>query len=149
MLRKFFIDVTILYQKRISISEKNFNFKTSFIILDIRNYPCPQCGKKMKLTSGLTRHLNACISLLLCIQLDRNTPMLAEDNDVSDHFMHYKKEEYPLGNEGQEIKEDQRDLVGQGSDNKSLRDMLPGRTPQVGLLGSESSSFLREIRFSN
>ncbi len=27
--------------------------------------------------------------------------------------------------------------------------MLSGRTPQAGLLGSESSSFLREVRFSD
>ncbi len=67
-------------------------------MLDTRNYPYPQCGKRIKLTSGLTRHLNACTSLPLCIQPNRNTPMLAEDDNASDYFMHHEEEEYPLGN---------------------------------------------------
>ncbi len=118
-------------------------------MLDTRNYPCPQYGEGMKLTSGLTRHLNACMSLLLCIQLNRNTLMLVEDDNTSDHFMYHEEEEYPLGNNKQEIREIQRDSVGQSSDNESLRDMLSGRIPQAGLLGSESSSSLREVRFKD
>ncbi len=115
-------------------------------MLDTKNYPCPQCRKRMKSTSGLTRYRNACTSLPLHIQSDQNTPMLVEDDDASDHFQHHEEEEYLLGNEGQEIRENQRDS-GQSLNNKSLRDILPGRTPQAGLLGSESSSSLREVRF--
>ncbi len=74
-------------------------------------------------------------------------PMLAEDDDTSDHLMYHKKDKYPLGNKEKEIRENQRDLVGQSSDNESLRDMLPRHTPQAGLLRSESSSFLREVKF--
>ncbi len=92
MSRKSFIDVAILYQKRISISKENFNFKTSFTILDTRNYPCLQCEKKMKSTSGLTRYLNAGTSLSLRIQPDQNMPLLVEDGNASDYFIHHKIE---------------------------------------------------------
>ncbi len=50
----------------------------------------------------------------------------------------------------QDIKRDHRNLVGESSDTRShARDGLSGRTPQAGLLGSESSSSLREVRFSD
>ncbi len=103
----------------------------------------------MKSTSGLTRHLNACTNLLLRIQPNQNTSMLIEDDDASDYFMHHEEEEYPPSNEEQKIRENQKDLIGQILDNKSLRDMLPRHTPQAGLLESELSSSLREVRFSN
>ncbi len=91
MSRKSFIDVAILYQNRSSISKENFNFKTSFTMLDTRNYLYAQYGKRMKSTSGLTRYLNACTSLSLRIQPNQNTPMLAEDDDALDHFMHHEE----------------------------------------------------------
>ncbi len=51
--------------------------------------------------------------------------------------------------EEQDIEGDHRNLVGKRSDTRShTRDCLSGRTPQNGLLVSESSSFLREVRFS-
>ena len=52
----------------------------------------------MKLTSGLIKYLNVCTSLLLYIQSKRNISILAEDNNVSDYFIHHKEEKYLLGN---------------------------------------------------
>ena len=60
----------------------------------------------MKSTIRLIRLLNAYISLLLRIQLNRDSPILAEDDDTSDYIMHHKKEEYPLGNKRQDVEED-------------------------------------------
>ncbi len=52
--------------------------------------------------------------------------------------------------EGQDIEEDLRNSVGKSSDTGSrVRDDFSGRTLQAGLLGCESSSSLREVRFSN
>ena len=87
------------------------------------------------------------MSLLLRIQPDHNSLMLAEDDNTSDYFIYHNKEEYPLGNEGKDVEEDQRDSVGKSSDNKSVRNILLDRIPQDGLLVSESSSFLREVWF--
>ncbi len=131
MSRKSFIDVAILYQKRISISEENFNFKTSFTMLNTKNYPCAQCGKRIKSTNRLTRHQNACKSLPLRIQPDRNTPMLAKDDNAFDHFIYYKEDKYLLDNKEQKIRENLRDLISQCSDNESLRNRLPRHTSQV------------------
>ncbi len=41
-------------------------------------------------------------------------------------------------------------MIGESSDTESrAKEGLSGRTPQAGLLGSESSSSLREVRFSD
>ena len=74
--------------------------------------------------------------------------MLAEDDDALDYFIYYEEEKYPLGNKKQDVEEDQRHLVGKNLENKSVRDILPGRTLQDELLRSELSSFLREVRYS-
>ena len=55
--------------------------------------------------------------------------MLAADNNTSDYFMHHKEEKYLLDNKGQDIKEDQKDLLDKSSDTESVREMLPGRIP--------------------
>lgn len=62
--------------------------------------------------------------------------------------MYHKEEEYSLDNKKQNIEDDQRDLVGKHADNKSIRNMLFGRTSQNGLLVSELSLSLRGVRFS-
>lgn len=59
-----------------------------------------------------------------------------------------EEEEYPWGNEEQGVEEGQRDSIGENLDNESVRDRLPRRTPQDGLFASESTSSLREVRFS-
>ena len=130
------------------VIKESFNFQTSFTMLARRNYMCPQYKKRMKSTSGLIRHLNAYTSLLLHIQPDRNSPILAKKDDVSDYFMYYNKEKYPLDNKRQDVEKNQRNSIGKSLNNKSVRNMLPGYTPQDGLLGRESSSFLRDFRFS-
>lgn len=74
----------------------------------------------MKSPSRLTRYLNACTSLLLCIQPNQNILIAAEDD---------KKEEYLQGNKEKSIEEDQRDLIGKNSDNKNLKNRLPRYIP--------------------
>ena len=74
--------------------------------------------------------------------------MLAEDDNLSDCFINYKEEEYSLSTKKQDVKKDQKDLIGKNSDNESIRDILPRHTPQDGLFVIELLSSLREIRFS-
>ena len=52
--------------------------------------------------------------------------------------------------EEQDIEEDHRNLGGESLDTGSCaRDSLSGRTLQTRRFGSELSSFLRKVRFSN
>ena len=57
-------------------------------MLSTRVYSCSGCGKRMKSTSGLTKHMNACMSqfiqqvLLICMQSEHDTPTPGEDDDV-------------------------------------------------------------------
>ncbi len=115
-----------------------------------RNYPCPRCEKRMKSTYGLTRHMNTYASqqvLPLHMQPEQNNPILGEDDNTSGNLGSHEDEESTL--EEQDIEGDHRNLVGESSDTRSrVRDGLSGRTPQAGLLESESSSSLREVRFS-
>ena len=70
--------------------------------------------------------------------------MLGEDDNISNNFGPYEdKESIP---ESQDIKRDHRDLVGKSSDTVSCA--RAGHTPEDGLLGSESLSSLREVKFS-
>ena len=92
--------------------------------------------------------MNACTSLLLYIQPNRNSLMLAKDNNTSDYFMYYKEEKYPLGNKKQDVEEDQKDLISKSLVNENVRDMLFERTSQDRLLGNELLSFLKEVKFS-
>ncbi len=49
-----------------------------------------------------------------------------------------------------DMEDDFRNLVGESSDTRSrARDGLSGRTPLARLFGSESSSSLKEVRFSD
>ncbi len=74
-------------------------------------------------------------------------PILVEYKNTSDNFGLYEDEESII--EEQDIKGDHSNLVGESSDTGShARDGLSGRTPQDRLLASESSSPLKEIRFS-
>lgn len=84
-------------------------------MLDITNYLYSQYEKKMKLANKLTNYLNACINLPLHIQPNQNMSMLAEND---------KKEEYSQSNKGQDVKENQRDLIGKSSNNNNIRDRL-------------------------
>lgn len=102
----------------------------------------------MKLTRELTKYLNACISLLLYIQPNRNILMLVEDDNILDYFINHKEEKYPLSNKRQNINEDQKDLIGKSLDNESIRNILLGYIPQDGIFISKSSLSLRKVRFS-
>ena len=78
------------------------------------------------------------------IQPKEDMLILGEDDNALDNFGPYKNEEStPVA---QNIKGDHRNLVGKSSDTGSCA--RAGRTLQDGLLGNESSSFLREVRFS-
>ncbi len=116
-----------------------------------RNDPCPGCEKRMKSTYELTRHMNTCISqqvLPLRMLTKQDTPILGEDNNTPGNLGPHEDEESIL--EEQDIERDHRNLVGESSDTGSrARDGLSGRTPQAGLLGSESSSSLKEVRFND
>ncbi len=105
----------------------------------------------MKSIHGLTRHMNTCTSqqvLPLCMQPKQDTPILGEYDNASGNLGPHEDEESTLTE--QDIEGDHRNLVGESLDTGSrARDGLSRRTPQAGLLGSESSSSLREVRFSD
>lgn len=60
----------------------------------------------MKLISGLTKLLNSCTTLLFCIQLDKDSPVIVKNHNISNYFMYYKVKKYLLGNKKQDIKKD-------------------------------------------
>ena len=70
--------------------------------------------------------------------------IFGEDDNASDNFGSYKNEDSIP--KTQDIKRDHRDLVGKSSDTESRARV--GHTPQNRLLGSELSSSLREVKFS-
>ena len=104
----------------------------------------------MKLTDGLTRHMNACTGQIIQqvflphMQPEQDMPMPEEDDNVSDNFGFYKDEKSTT--EMQDIERDHRDLVGENSDTRSCA--RAGRTSQDRLFESRSPSSLREVRFS-
>ncbi len=82
------------------------------------------------------------------MQPEQNTPIPGKDDNTSGNFGLYEDEKSTL--EEQDIKADYRNLVSESSDIGShARDGLSRHTPQARLLGSESSSSLREVRFSD
>ena len=70
--------------------------------------------------------------------------ILGKDDNLLDNFGPY--EDNKSIPEAQDIESDHKDLVGESSDTESHAKIR--RTPQNGLLGSELSSFPREVRFS-
>ncbi len=81
------------------------------------------------------------------MQPNYNTLIPGEDENTSENFGLYEDEESIL--EEQDIERDHRNLVGESSDTgSSVKDGLSRRIPQDGLLTSELSSSLREVRFS-
>lgn len=91
--------------------------------MDIRYYLYLQYEKRINLISELTRLLNAYTNLSLHISYNWNTPVLAEDNNKLNYFIHYKKKKYLVDNKKQDIEEEQRDLVGESSNNKSIKNI--------------------------
>ena len=74
-------------------------------------------------------------------------PIPEEDNNASENFGPHEDEESVL--EDQDIEEDHTNLIGKNLDIRSrARDGLSRRTPQNGLFANESSSSLKEIKFS-
>ena len=63
------------------------------------------------------------------MQPNKNSLMLVKDNNALDYFIHHNKKKYPLGNKGPNVKKNQRDLVGKSSNKKSIKNILPRRTP--------------------
>ncbi len=82
------------------------------------------------------------------MQPKQDTPIPGEDNNTSRNFRPHEDEESTL--KKQDIEGDYKNLVGERSDIESrAKNGLLGHTPQAGLLGSESSASLREVRFSD
>jgi Plavaka transposase len=124
--------------------------------MESRSYACPRCGKGVKSTSGLTRHVNACkipITLpsrqpsTLAPILEYNTtnyPDLPLDNFEKDNSL-------GASNNGEErirpadIDNDEEDI--RPADLDEQRPATPNWRPRNGLL-SESSSTFREVTFS-
>ena len=71
-------------------------------------------------------------------------PMPREDDNTLDNFRLYEDKEST--SEAQDIERDHKDLGGESSNTGSRA--IARHTPQDGLLESESSSSLREVRFS-
>ena len=101
----------------------------------------------MKLTSGLTRYINSCTSpinqqvLSLRILPEQDMLLAGKRDNLTDNFQFYKDEKPAL--ERPDKKKDDINLASKSSDI----DMRSGRTPQARLLKSESSLFLKEVRF--
>ena len=91
----------------------------------------------MESTGGFIRYMNVYTNQIIL-------PMLGEDDNVSDNFGLYEDEKSIP--EAQDIEKDHRDLVGKSSDSGSCA--KEEYTSQDGLLGSESSSSLKEVRFN-
>ncbi len=82
------------------------------------------------------------------MQLKQDILISEEDENALENFVPYENEESIL--EDQDIERDHRNLVEESSDTESrVRDVLLGHISQAELLGSELSSFLRKIRFSD
>ena len=126
----------------------NLNLNNILTMLSTRVHSCSGCGKRMKLTYRLTRHMNTCTShqvFPIHKQPKQDTPILEKDDNALENFVSYENDE----SEEQDIKKDHRNLVGKSSDTWiCIRDGLSVRIPQDGLLVSESSAILREVRFS-
>lgn len=99
----------------------------------------------MKLISGQTKYLNIYTNLLLCMKPNQNSPILAEVKNTLDYFMHYKKKKYLLGNKRQNVKKDQRNLIGKNSNNEIIRNIVLRHIFQDGFLVSKLSSFLKKV----
>ena len=112
-------------------------------------YPCQGCGKRMKSRGGLTRHMNSCMSQIIQqiaptrMQPKQDMPIPGEDDNSSDNFRLYEDE--GCTPEAQNIERDHRNSVGKSSDTRSRARVR--HTPQDGLLGSELSLSLSEVRF--
>ena len=126
----------------------NLNLNNILIMLFIKVHSCPRCGKRMKLIHGLTRHINTCTSqqiFLICMQPKQDILIAREDVNASKNFRPHKDDE----SEVYDIERDPRNLIGKSSDTKSsARYGLSGCTSQYGLLASELSASLKEVRFS-
>ena len=79
-------------------------------------------------------------------QPNQNTPIPGEDENISENVGLYEDEESTL--EEQNIEVDHRNFRSESLDTRSYaKDGLLGRISQAELFGSESSSFLRKVRF--
>ena len=95
-------------------------------MLSAKHYSCPRCGKGIKSTSGLTRHLNACTKeVLQTAHLHKlyDDPVDTLDGDLEDRSQLLDETNYTV-----------RDATDSPTE-KTLRD---------GLLASKSLSSLRE-----
>ena len=82
------------------------------------------------------------------MQPKQNTPIPGKDENALENTEPHDNEESIL--EEQDIERDHTNLGSKSLDTRSrARDGLSEHTPQARLFGSELSSFLREVRFSD
>ena len=117
-------------------------------MLATRNYTCSPYEKRLKSKNELSKYLNICMSLPLCMQLYRDSTILVENDNALDYFTHYNRKKYPQDNKGKDIEKDQKDFIGKNSDNKSVKKMPPKCMPQNGLFATQLSLFLKEVWFN-
>lgn len=83
----------------------------------------------------------------ICMQPEKDTSIPQKDDNISENFGRHEDDKSTL--EEQNIKGDYRIMVGKSSHMRSrVKNGLLECTPLNGLLASESSAFLREIKFS-
>ena len=121
-------------------------------MLSTRIYSYSECEKRMKLTSGFTKHMNVYRNhfirqvLPICMQFKTDTLMPREDDDALKNFGLYRNEESIL--KEQEMEKNYRDLVSKSLDTEiRARDGFLGHTLQARLFASRLSSFSKEVRF--
>lgn len=95
------------------------------------------------MTSGLIRHLNIFISLVIYIEPDQDSFRLAKDINISDYFVYYNRKKYQQGNKRQNKEKDTKNLVGKSSNNKNIKNIYLKYIPQIGNLINMLSLFLR------
>ncbi len=125
--------------------------------MESRLYTCPRCGKSVKSTSGLTRHVNTCKILVTLPSCQPSTPApILEYNTInhpdlpSDYF---EEDISPRASNNDEEEIRLADTMGNNDENSRPADIDKQRptTPNLisrnGLLRELSRNF-REVTFS-
>ncbi len=122
--------------------------------MESRLYVCPRCGKGVKSTSGLTRHVNSCKIPVTLPSCQPFTPVPILEHNTTNHLglpSDYFEEDISPGvsnNDEEEIKPadtiDNDDENSRPADIDEQRPITPNWIPQNGLL-SESSRNFREV----
>ncbi len=125
--------------------------------MEFRLYTCPRCGKDIKSTSGLTRHVNTCKIPITLSSCQLSIPISILEYNTTNHPdlpSNNFEEDVSLGtsnNDEEKIKP--VDITGNDDKNSRPTDIdkqrptTPNWTPWNGLLSKSSWNF-REVMFS-